>query len=250
MHPGFAAHAGVTPVPGRPTRVGVTGHSDLTESSMPIVEAVMRGSLLAHASPPWVGVSWLASCAEGAASIASTESTPRTTPTASSLTPPRPVCRPLEQSAAFIAATHGRLTGQTRVCLSTLGPGALNPRNRLYRSTAASMVSGTHASEHISTADRVGPCVVVGRSGLGEQSPYGCQGLCGCFCLDADAFHDGEVVLDVGALVEVDRAGELLEIDDVGKIRFGKAQDGERPPAAAWAPLRNGSTCTVTFVRR
>src|SRR5262245_11401206 len=31
-----------------------------------------------------------------------------------------------EQSAAFMAATQGRLTGQPGVCLSTLGPGALN----------------------------------------------------------------------------------------------------------------------------
>jgi acetolactate synthase I/II/III large subunit len=31
-----------------------------------------------------------------------------------------------EQAAAFIAATHGRLTGKAGVCLSTLGPGALN----------------------------------------------------------------------------------------------------------------------------
>src|SRR6516165_6631994 len=31
-----------------------------------------------------------------------------------------------EQGAAFIAATHGRLTGRPGVCLSTLGPGALN----------------------------------------------------------------------------------------------------------------------------
>src|SRR5215469_13735729 len=31
-----------------------------------------------------------------------------------------------EQGAAFIAATHGRLTGKAGVCLSTLGPGALN----------------------------------------------------------------------------------------------------------------------------
>src|SRR5215207_131362 len=64
MQPGFAAHAGGTPVPGQPTRVGVTGHSDLTESSMLIVEAVMRGWLLAHTSPPWVGVSCLASGAD------------------------------------------------------------------------------------------------------------------------------------------------------------------------------------------
>src|SRR5215467_13828352 len=31
-----------------------------------------------------------------------------------------------EQGAAFIAATHGRLTGKAGVCLATLGPGALN----------------------------------------------------------------------------------------------------------------------------
>jgi acetolactate synthase-1/2/3 large subunit len=31
-----------------------------------------------------------------------------------------------EQTAAFMAATHGRLTGEAGFCLSTLGPGALN----------------------------------------------------------------------------------------------------------------------------
>src|ERR671914_1738359 len=31
-----------------------------------------------------------------------------------------------EQSAAFMAATFGRLTGKPGVCISTLGPGALN----------------------------------------------------------------------------------------------------------------------------
>jgi len=31
-----------------------------------------------------------------------------------------------EQAAAFMAATHGRLTGEAGVCISTLGPGALN----------------------------------------------------------------------------------------------------------------------------
>ena len=31
-----------------------------------------------------------------------------------------------EQGAAFMAATHGRLTGRAGVCISTLGPGALN----------------------------------------------------------------------------------------------------------------------------
>src|ERR1700751_5440833 len=31
-----------------------------------------------------------------------------------------------EQAAAFMAATHGGLTGKPGVCISTLGPGALN----------------------------------------------------------------------------------------------------------------------------
>ena len=31
-----------------------------------------------------------------------------------------------EQAAAFMAATHGRLIGKPGICLSTLGPGALN----------------------------------------------------------------------------------------------------------------------------
>src|ERR1700761_5979837 len=31
-----------------------------------------------------------------------------------------------EQAAVFMAATHGRLTGKPGVCLTTLGPGALN----------------------------------------------------------------------------------------------------------------------------
>jgi len=31
-----------------------------------------------------------------------------------------------EQAAAFMAATYGRLTGRPGVCITTLGPGALN----------------------------------------------------------------------------------------------------------------------------
>ena len=31
-----------------------------------------------------------------------------------------------EQAAAFMAATYGRLTGKPGVCITTLGPGALN----------------------------------------------------------------------------------------------------------------------------
>ena len=45
-----------------------------------------------------------------------------------------------EQAAAFMAATHGRLTGRPGVCLSTLGPGALN-----FTTAAAYAASRRHA---------------------------------------------------------------------------------------------------------
>lgn len=45
---------------GDPTRIGITGHSDLTASSLPIVAAALRGWLSTQAVPPWVGVSCLA----------------------------------------------------------------------------------------------------------------------------------------------------------------------------------------------
>ncbi len=35
-----------------------------------------------------------------------------------------------EQGAGFMAATYGRLTGRAGVCLTTLGPGALNLTHR------------------------------------------------------------------------------------------------------------------------
>jgi acetolactate synthase-1/2/3 large subunit len=39
-----------------------------------------------------------------------------------------------EQAAGFMAATHGRLTGQPGVCLSTLGPGrSISPPRRPMR---------------------------------------------------------------------------------------------------------------------
>src|SRR6266536_3252174 len=51
-------------------------------------------------------------------------------------------------------------------------------------------------------------------------------GLC---CLNDDAVHCQAVVLDVGRLAGVERAGQLFEIYDVGKLRFGKAQDRDGP---------------------
>src|SRR5262245_19912806 len=44
-----------------------------------------------------------------------------------------------EQAAAFMAATHGRLTGQPGVCLTTLGPGALNLTTRAAHALLGAM---------------------------------------------------------------------------------------------------------------
>lgn len=42
------------------TRIGITGHSDLTASSEPIVRDALHACLIGLAEPPWVGVSCLA----------------------------------------------------------------------------------------------------------------------------------------------------------------------------------------------
>ncbi len=52
-----------------------------------------------------------------------------------------------EQAAAFMAATHGRLTGKPGVCLTTLGPGALN------LTTGAAYARGDAAGWHASRAN-------------------------------------------------------------------------------------------------
>ena len=50
----------------------------------------------------------------------------RTSTSSSRCEPPSSCLTRHEQAAAFMAATYGRLTGKPGVCLSTLGPGALN----------------------------------------------------------------------------------------------------------------------------
>ena len=56
-----------------------------------------------------------------------------------------------EQAAAFMAATYGRLTGKPGVCLSTLGPGALN----LCTGAAYALLG---AMQWSSSPDRRGSC--------------------------------------------------------------------------------------------
>jgi len=46
--------------------------------------------------------------------------------------------------------------------------------------------------------------------------------------LDAHPLHDREIVLDVGAFVQVNGTVELLEVDDVGEVWLGEPQDRER----------------------
>jgi hypothetical protein len=41
-------------------------------------------------------------------------------------------------------------------------------------------------------------------------------------------FHDFEVAVHLGRLVQVERAGQLLDVDDVGEVGLGEPQDGER----------------------
>jgi hypothetical protein len=47
--------------------------------------------------------------------------------------------------------------------------------------------------------------------------------------LDAQSVHDGHVIHDVDGLVEVQRAVELFEVDQIGQVRFGVTQDDKRP---------------------
>ena len=52
-------------------------------------------------------------------------------------------------------------------------------------------------------------------------------GTVGRLGLDAQPLHRGRVVIDIVALVQVQGAGELLDIDDVGQVGIGEAQDAE-----------------------
>src|SRR5580700_3423965 len=57
------------------------------------------------------------------------------------------------------------------------------------------------------------------------------QNVCGALrrlAFHAEPLHDLAVPLHVLALVEVEGAGELLEIDDVRQVLVGKAHDRER----------------------
>src|SRR5688500_11313258 len=47
--------------------------------------------------------------------------------------------------------------------------------------------------------------------------------------LDAEPVHDLHVLVGVGGFVQVEGAGELLHVDDVGQLPLGEAQDAERP---------------------
>ena len=52
-----------------------------------------------------------------------------------------------EQAAAFMAATLGRLTGEAGVCLSTLGPGALNLTTGAAYALPAVMITAKRITE-------------------------------------------------------------------------------------------------------
>jgi len=56
------------------------------------------------------------------------------------------------------------------------------------------------------------------------------------FGLEAQLVHDGQVAGDVVGLVEVERADELLEVDQIGQVWFGEPQDGERAVGCGGRP--------------
>ena len=62
--------------------------------------------------------------------------------------------------------------------------------------------------------------------------------------LHAQLVHDRGVVIDVPPLVQVQRAGELLQVDHVGQFRRGEPQDAEP------RPRRHGSRCPAARTAR
>src|SRR5690348_16425618 len=67
-----------------------------------------------------------------------------------------------------------------------------------------------------------------GRSGLGVDLLEYLGGVGHRLGLEAELLHDFEVAVDFDGLVEVQGAGELLDVDHVGQIGLGEPQDGER----------------------
>src|SRR2546421_5762912 len=71
---------------------------------------------------------------------------------------------------------------------------------------------------------------------VGEDAVEYVEGTLGRLRLDTQHFHRGGVLVDVFALVQVHRAGELFDVDHVGQFGVGEAQDavraaGRRVPA-------------------
>jgi len=61
---------------------------------------------------------------------------------------------------------------------------------------------------------------------------------------DAEAFDVGEIVSDVVAFVEVERAGEVFDVDDVGRLGVGEAENGEGAAGGECPPAWNGIICS------
>src|SRR5262245_33508592 len=64
---------------------------------------------------------------------------------------------------------------------------------------------------------------------LFEGVPEDVGGPAGRIGGDAQLFHSRGVQLDVVAFVEVESAGELLDIDHVGQVLVGETQDAKGP---------------------
>src|SRR6266498_1662015 len=80
---------------------------------------------------------------------------------------------------------------------------------------------------HVPQLSRGHAVVDLAHSDLSHYLVEDLRGPAGGLAADADGFHDMEVLLDVFAPVEVERVGQVLDIDDVGEVRVGESQDAE-----------------------
>lgn len=140
------------------------------------------------------------------------------------------ICRH-EQSAAFMASVHGRLTGRTAACLATLGPGATN----LMTGVADAML------------DRAPLLAITGQAPVGRL-PQGA---------------DGHQVLDLSRLFEpvtkrsqtifqatdipgaVAEAARLAQAPKPGAVHLSLPEDIAGAPAPDLAPVRAAARPTA-----
>ena len=130
-----------------------------------------------------------------------------------------------------------------------LGPEALPPRPFLDLLTD---YGSPWACEERTPTARPSPrepgCARVNgrRSGLGEDLVEHLGGVRHRLGLEAELLHDLEVAVHLDRLVQVERAGQLLDVDDIGRSGSANRRMVNGPPMAECAPALNGRICSVT----